>query len=116
MQELVTAKLLLDKGNNGGNNNELIRLLVASGDKKFEGLLEGIELAKNPGPREEAEAKPSSWIEKLGSIVAQYLERKSVRSLDRKALTPGYNRHSNQTNPDPGMRGLRTSAISKTTA
>lgn len=77
VQELVTAKLLLDKGNNGGNNNELIRLLVASGDKKFEGLLEGIELAKTLD-RGGAEAEPSSWIEKLGSIVAQYLERKSV--------------------------------------
>jgi hypothetical protein len=78
VQELVTAKLLLDKGNNGGNNNELIKLLVASGDKKFEGLLEGIELAKTLDRGDSAEAEPSSWIEKLGSMVAQYLERKSV--------------------------------------
>jgi len=77
VQELVTAKLLLDKGNNGGTNNELIKMLVASGDKKFEGLLEGIELAKTLD-RGGTEEEPSSWIEKLGSIVAQYLERKNV--------------------------------------
>jgi len=104
VQELVTAKLLLDKGNSTGSNAELVKLLVQSGDKKFEGLLEGIELGKRLEGGGSTEEGEGSWLKPIAEMVARILQGKNLELNTVKRTDTGTDAAQVKVTPQPQIQ------------